>query len=92
VTTIRIETTEGDVEVDDFLDDSATLPISLPPDITPTPGLLRLLADVQYQTAERIAAHLERPATGKREVLMGRGAAGAVAAAEVRSFAWARAA
>lgn len=86
----RIETTDGAVEVDDFLDDTATLPISLPADIAPTPGLLRLLADVQYQTMERIASAFERDEKGDpaRPVLMNRHAAAAL----VRSGAWSRAA
>jgi hypothetical protein len=93
---IKIPTVDGDVEVDDFLDDTATLPIALPADIEPTPGLLRLLSDIQYQTMERIASYLEsedEKVRGRRSaVLMNRRAAGIAAAAEVRSGAWTRAA
>jgi hypothetical protein len=82
---LRFDTCDGIIPVeDDFEDESVqTLPVEVPPDLSP--AILRLLADVQSATTERIAADFEAFADG-RPVLMGTDAA----AARIRSMAWLR--
>jgi hypothetical protein len=92
MSTARIETEDGtvEVEVDDFIDASETIPIMIDGTVEPGPALLRIVAEVQYQTCERIAqafemAAAEAAAKGEKKLLMAPGCAAAVA----RSLAWA---
>lgn len=82
---VRLDTCDGIVPIEsDFDDDSHdTLPIMVPPDLSP--AMLRLLADCVSNTTERIAQHLERYGKG-RDVLI----PSSKAAARVRSLRWAR--
>jgi len=86
---VRFSTADGEIPIEDeFADeDSQTLPIQVPPDISPE--MLRLLNDVQHATVTRIADGFRSYAKkAKRPVLMGTDAAEAY----VRSMQWARAA
>lgn len=80
MTALSLATLEGALVLDSFDDDAIqTLPISIPPDLTP--ATLRLLSDAISATVERIAADFESMANG-RPVLVGSHAA----AARVRSM------
>jgi hypothetical protein len=68
VTTLRLETMDGAVPLDDWDEDSGTLPISVPSDISP--ATLRLIANAVSATVERLAADLESIG-GKHNVLKG---------------------
>lgn len=68
MTTLRLETSDGCIPMDDWDEDSGTIPISVPSDISP--GTLRLIADAVSATVERLAADLESIG-GKHNVLKG---------------------
>jgi hypothetical protein len=86
---VRFDTCDGEIPIEDeFADeDSQTLPIQVPPDISPE--MLRLLNQVQCATVGRIADGFRCYAeNAKRPVLIGTDSAEAY----VRSMQWARAA
>lgn len=80
--TLSLDTVDGIVPLDED-DDGDTLPVAVPPDLSPE--MLRLMAQVQAATTEKIAAYLEAHGRG-RSVQIGSHAA----AGKVRSLAWAR--
>ncbi len=59
----RLDTIDGVVVMDEFDDDGHTIPIQMPPDITP--AMLKLLNDLQHSVIERIASDFERMAGGR---------------------------
>lgn len=58
---VRFETIDGSVPITSEFDDedsNITLPIAVPPDLSPQ--MLRLLSDCQAATREKLALRLER--------------------------------
>lgn len=83
---VRFETIDGSIPVSEEWEDddsSITLPILVPPDLSPQ--MMRLLSDCQAATAERIAQYLERYGNG-RDVLI----PVSKAVSRVRSNRWAQ--
>ena len=84
---VRFDTCDGSIPIEDeFADeDSQTMPISVPPDLSPE--MLKLLSDVQHATVTRIADGFRTYAKrAQRPVLIGTDAAESF----VRSMQWAR--
>lgn len=85
---VRFLTEDGEIPIEDeFADDedSQTMPIAVPPDLSPE--MLKLLNDVQHATVTRIAEGFRTYAKrARRPVLIGTDKAEAY----VRSMQWAR--
>lgn len=73
--TARIDTEEGTLILDEFIDDSGTIPLEVPPDLTP--AMLRLLSEQDAAAYERAAQRLENLAGG-RDVLISTSRAAAI--------------
>lgn len=73
--TARLDTEEGTLILDEFIDDSGTIPLEVPPDLTP--AMLRLLSEQDAAAYERAAQRLENLAGG-RDVLISTSRAAAI--------------